>query len=58
MKAERSALLASLARLRADSGKSGGELQQEDIRLLRRELEAKMDKLNELRRANRELTDT
>lgn len=50
-------MLGSLARLRADTGKSGGELQQEDVRLLRGELGAKMDKLNELRRANRELTD-
>ncbi|EFN52866.1 hypothetical protein CHLNCDRAFT_138354 [Chlorella variabilis] len=58
VKAERATLLTSLARLRADTGKSGGELQQEDIRLLRRELEAKQDKLNELRRVTRELTDT
>ncbi len=39
-------------------GKSGGELQQEDIRLLRRELEAKQEKLNELRRATHELSTT
>jgi hypothetical protein len=58
VKAERSALLASLAALRADSGKSGSELQQEDVALLRREIEAKKDKLNELRRGTRELADT
>lgn len=58
VKAERATLLASLAKLRADQGKSGGELQQEDIRLLRRELEAKQEKLNELRRATHELTET
>lgn len=38
-------------------GKSGGELQQEDIRLLRRELAAKQEKLNELRRATHDLSD-
>ncbi|PRW33225.1 outer dynein arm-docking complex subunit 1 [Chlorella sorokiniana] len=58
VKAERAALLDSLAKLRADVGKSGGELQQEDIRLLRRELAAKQEKLNELRRATHELSDT
>ncbi|KAL4854466.1 hypothetical protein ACK3TF_004820 [Chlorella vulgaris] len=58
VKAERATLLTSLGRLRADTGKSGGELQQEDIRLLRAELEAKQEKLNELRRATREMTDS
>lgn len=58
VKAERASLLASLAKLRGDQGKSGGELQQEDIRLLRRELAAKQEKLNELRRATHELSDT
>lgn len=58
VKAERAALLDSLAKLRADVGKSGGELQQEDIRLLRRELAAKQEKLNELRRATHDLSDT
>lgn len=58
VKAERAALLDSLAKLRADVGKSGGELQHEDIRLLRRELAAKQEKLNELRRATHELSDT
>ncbi len=57
-KAERAALLASLAKLRGDAGKGGGELQQEDIRLLRRELEAKQEKLNELRQATSALDDT
>lgn len=58
VKAERAALLGSLAKLRNDAGKSGGELQQEDIRLLRRELEVKKEKLNELRRATTALDDT
>ena len=58
VKAERGALLASLAALRGDGGRSGGELQQEDIRLLRRELEAKRGRLNDLRRATRELAET
>lgn len=57
-KAERAALLASLAKLRSDAGKGGGELQQEDIRLLRREVEAKQEKLNELRQATSALDDT
>lgn len=58
VKAERAALLDSLAKLRNDVGKSGGELQQEDIRLLRHELEAKQEKLNELRRATAALDAT
>ncbi|KAL4440036.1 hypothetical protein ABPG75_003037 [Micractinium tetrahymenae] len=58
VKAERATLLDSLAKLRNDAGKSGGELQQEDIRLLRRELEAKKEKLNELRRAATALDET
>lgn len=57
VKAERASLLASLAKLRGDAGKSGGELQQEDIRALRRELEAKKEKLNELRRSTHTLEE-
>lgn len=51
VKAERASLLESLAKLHMDQGKSGGSLQQEDIRLLRREIEAKKEKLNELHEA-------
>lgn len=49
MKRERRTLLASLAALKNDQGKGGSELQQEDIGRLRRELEAKKEKVNELR---------
>lgn len=49
MKAERAAMLASLAALKRDPGKAGGELQREDVRLLRRDLVLKLQKLNELK---------
>jgi hypothetical protein len=49
VKRERTALLASLAALKQDQGKAGGELQLDDARRLRRELELKQTKLNELK---------
>jgi len=49
VKAERANLLASLAALKRDTGKAGGELQQDDIAHLRRDLELKQQKLNELK---------
>ena len=50
VKKERTQLMASLAQIKADSGKAGGELQAEDVRRLRKELELKLQKLNELKR--------
>lgn len=50
MKRERSHLMASLAEIKTQSGKAGGELQQEDVRRLRKEVELKMEKLNEIRK--------
>ena len=49
VKRERRTLLASLAALKNDQGKGGSELQQEDIGRLRSELEAKKEKVNELK---------
>ncbi|KAK9808645.1 hypothetical protein WJX72_001158 [[Myrmecia] bisecta] len=49
VKRERAALMVSLAQIKRDEGKAGGELQQDDIRRLRKEMELKKEKLNELR---------
>lgn len=49
VKRERASLLQSLASLKADQGKSGRDLQSDDIRRLRKEMELKKDKVNELR---------
>ncbi len=49
VKRERAGLLQSLASLKADQGKSGRDLQSDDIRRLRKEMELKKDKVNELR---------
>lgn len=49
VKRERASLMASLAALKGDTGKAGGELQQDDIAHLRRDLELKQLKLNELK---------
>ena len=50
VKRERAHLMASLAEIKTQSGKAGGELQQEDVRRLRKEVELKMEKLNEIRK--------
>lgn len=42
--------MASLAEIKTQSGKAGGELQQEDVKRLRKEVELKMEKLNEIRK--------
>ena len=52
VKRERSHLMASLAEIKTQSGKAGGELQQEDVRRLRKEVEIKMQKLNEIRKVS------
>ncbi len=52
VKRERSHLMASLAEIKTQSGKAGGELQQEDVRRLRKEVELKMEKLNEIRKVH------
>ena len=44
--------MASLAEIKTQSGKAGGELQQEDVRSLRKEVEIKMEKLNEIRKVS------
>ncbi|CAL5218617.1 g317 [Coccomyxa viridis] len=49
VKRERRALMDSLAALKADQGKAGSERQMSDIARLRRELESKQEKMNELR---------
>lgn len=49
VKRERVSLMASLAVLKGDTGKAGGELQQDDVAHLRRDLELKQVKLNELK---------
>ena len=49
VKRERENLMGSLGALRTDTGKAGGELQQDDIAHLRRDQELKLKKLNELR---------
>lgn len=56
VKRERSHLMASLAEIKTQSGKAGGELQQEDVRRLRKEVELKMEKLNEIRKVHLLLT--
>ena len=43
----------SLAALKADQGKAGSERQMADIARLRRELESKQEKINELRQVCR-----
>ena len=48
--------MASLAEIKTQSGKAGGELQQEDVRRLRKEVELKMEKLNEIRKVHLLLT--
>lgn len=53
VKKERAQLMASLAQIKMDSGKAGGEMQAEDVRRLRRELELKKEKLNELRQVRK-----
>ncbi len=53
MKRERRALMDSLAALKADQGKAGSERQMSDIARLRRELESKQEKINELRQVRR-----
>ena len=53
VKRERAHLMASLAEIKTQSGKAGGELQQEDVRRLRKEVEIKMEKLNEIRKVSR-----
>ena len=50
-KRDRRALMDSLAALKGDQGKAGSELQEADISRLRRELEIKQEKLNDLRQA-------
>lgn len=57
VKAERAALLASLAALKGDPGRAGGELQREDVRLLRKDLVVKLQKLNELKQVRASRTD-
>jgi hypothetical protein len=42
----------SLAALKGDQGKAGSELQMADITRLRRELEVKQEKINEIRQAS------
>ncbi|KAK9916032.1 hypothetical protein WJX75_007588 [Coccomyxa subellipsoidea] len=51
-KRERRALMDSLAALKGDQGKAGSELQMADITRLRRELEVKQEKINEIRQAS------
>ena len=53
VKRERRALMDSLAALKADQGKAGSERQMADIARLRRELESKQEKINELRQVCR-----
>lgn len=48
VKAERARLIEQLTLVKTDPGKAGGDLQQEDIMNLRREVEVKKAKLNEL----------
>ena len=49
VKRERASLLKSLAALKASQEKTGAKIQEEDIKLLRQELDVKMAKVNELR---------
>ena len=53
VKRERRALMDSLAALKADQGKAGSERQMSDIARLRRELESKQEKMNELHQVRR-----
>ena len=48
VKAERARLLEQLTLVKTDPGKAGGDLQQDDIMNLRREIEIKKAKLNDL----------
>eukprot|EP00798_Chlamydomonas_sp_ICE-L_P002953 gene2953-12959_t len=48
VKHEREHLMSSSAGVKAQSGTAGGDLQQNDIRLLRKEIELKKSRLNEL----------
>ena len=48
VKTEREKLTSSIANSRAQAGTAGGEAQQNDIKSLRKELEMKKSKLNEL----------
>lgn len=48
VKRERAHLVEQLAQVKTDQGKAGGDLQEEDIQILRREIELKKAKLNEL----------
>lgn len=52
MKAERSRVLGSLAKVKREAAKSGSELQQQDITHLRRDVELKQQKLNELKQVS------
>ena len=49
VKRERASLLKSLAAVKASQEKTGAKIQEEDIKLLRQELDVKMAKVNELR---------
>lgn len=57
-KRERRALMDSLAALKGDQGKAGSDLQEADISRLRRELEVKQEKINELRQARSPYLDS
>lgn len=58
VKAERARLLEQLTLVKTDPGKAGGELQQADIGNLRREVEAKKAKLNEIHEVSKPLAGT
>ena len=49
VKRERASLFKSLAALKTSQEKTGAKIQEDDIRVLRQELDAKMSKVNELR---------
>ena len=49
VKRERASLFKSLAVLKTSQEKTGAKIQEDDIRVLRQELDAKMSKVNELR---------
>lgn len=49
VKRERAALMSSLAALKGEQAQGGGELQQQDIARLRRDLHLKRHKLNQLK---------
>ncbi len=48
VKRERSGLMDALTALKADEGRGGSQMQAADLRRLRREVELKQDRLNEL----------